>query len=121
MKITYHDEHLLDRAAMTAMRAVLAVQPRMKLEPASRPTYDELIEKTPVAEGVEFEAEIIGGVSGWWCRPVNAPDGRAIVYLHGGGYVMGTAAAYRNFSSQIISRTDPQNPGVCDPALGSPR
>ena len=31
--------------------------------------------------------------------------GQAILFLHGGGYVMGSAAAYRGFVSQIVSRT----------------
>jgi acetyl esterase/lipase len=32
------------------------------------------------------------------------PNESAILYLHGGGYVMGSAAAYRGFASQIAAR-----------------
>jgi acetyl esterase/lipase len=31
--------------------------------------------------------------------------GQAILFLHGGGYVQGSAKAYRGFVSQIVSRT----------------
>src|SRR5262249_44184265 len=38
-------------------------------------------------------------------RPQHAEPGRAILFLHGGGYVQGSAQAYRGFVSQIVSRT----------------
>jgi hypothetical protein len=46
MNTSYHKEHLLDRATTLAMRALLAVQPKTKFEPASRPDFDSLMEKT---------------------------------------------------------------------------
>ncbi len=36
--------------------------------------------------------------------PQHAEPGRAILFLHGGGYVQGSAKAYRGFVSQIVSR-----------------
>ena len=63
---TYHKEHLLDRAAMVMMRTVLAVQPKLQFGPATRPEFDDLMEKTPEAEGVTHEAAEVGGVKGWW-------------------------------------------------------
>jgi monoterpene epsilon-lactone hydrolase len=41
---------------------------------------------------------------GWICVPTHAIDGQALLFLHGGAYVMGTAPAYRGFASQIASR-----------------
>lgn len=104
---TYHKEHLLDRAAMLAMRTLLALQPKVQFEPEARPEFDNLIEKTPEAEGVTYEVATIGGVAGWWCRPRRqATEGAAILYLHGGAYVLGSAAAYRNFVGQIAARAN---------------
>ncbi len=38
-------------------------------------------------------------------HPKSTEPARAILYLHGGGYVVGSAQAYRGFVSQIVSRT----------------
>jgi monoterpene epsilon-lactone hydrolase len=104
MTMTYHKEHLLDRAAMLAMRAMIALQPRTEFGPSARPAFDALIEKTPAAEGVTYEAATIGGIAGWWCRPDDPIVGAAILYLHGGAYVVGSASAYRHFAGQLATR-----------------
>jgi epsilon-lactone hydrolase len=98
---THHSEHLADRAAMLAMRTVIALQSKADLGPAGRAAFDELMEKTPSAEGVTYEAATMGGVRGWWCRPAEADVGPAVLYLHGGAYVVGSARAYRHFAGQI--------------------
>jgi len=105
MTETYHKEHLLDRAAMLAMRGIIALQPAADLGPNGRAAFDALMGKTPQAEGVIYEAAEVGGVSGWWCRPADAETGAAILYFHGGAYVVGSAQAYRNFVGQIAART----------------
>ena len=101
---THHKEHLLDRAAMLALRALLAVQPKLQFGPEARPDFDSLMEKTPAAEGVTYDVATIGGVAGWWCRPQHPVDDCAIIYFHGGAYVLGSAAAYRNLVGQIAAR-----------------
>jgi epsilon-lactone hydrolase len=102
----YHKEHLLDRAAMLAMRAMLALQPAADLGPGGRAAFDELMAKTPSAEGVTYEAAVVGGVSGWWCRPAHTDLDTAILYFHGGAYVLGSAQAYRHFAGQIATRAE---------------
>jgi acetyl esterase/lipase len=62
------------------------------------------MERTPAADGVANEAATVGGVPGWWCRPAEAQADAAILYLHGGGYGVGSAQAYRNFVGQIAAR-----------------
>lgn len=104
MTETYHEEHLLDRAAMLAMRAMIAVQPSPSFGPGGRPAFDELMAGTPAADCVRYEAASVGGVPGWWCRPTDADAATAILYLHGGAYLLGSAEAYRNFVSQIARR-----------------
>jgi acetyl esterase/lipase len=101
---THHEEHLLDRAAMLAMRALLAVQPKLQFGPEARLDFDSLMERTPAADGVTYDVATIGGVAGWWCRPQHPVDDCAVVYFHGGAYVLGSAAAYRNFVGQIAAR-----------------
>jgi acetyl esterase/lipase len=71
-----------------------------------RSIYDRFIAATPIAEGVSFEAVEVEDVRGWWVRPIGGdPAGRAILFVHGGGYVQGSAKAYRGVVSQIVGRT----------------
>jgi epsilon-lactone hydrolase len=73
---------------------------------APRSIYDKFISASPMAEGTQSEEVTTADVQGWWVRPVQpAAAGQAILFIHGGGYVQGTAAAYRGFVSQIVSRT----------------
>ncbi|MCJ2130685.1 alpha/beta hydrolase [Methylobacterium sp. E-045] len=104
MPIIDHDEHLLDRAAMVAMRGFMKLAPAMAVGPEGREAYDALIEKTPTPEGVEWVQAEIGGVPGWLCRPADAVPGRAVLFLHGGCYVLGSATAYRGLASQLAAR-----------------
>lgn len=101
---TYHAEHLADRAAMVVMRAMIALQPPTEFGPAGRTAFDDLLSKTPSADGVGYESATVGGVPGWWCRASDAIDGGAILYFHGGAYVVGSAQAYRRFGGQIAAR-----------------
>ena len=104
MSVTRHDEHILDRAAIVAMRGFMKLSPGPVIAPEGRLAYDELIAKTPTPENVTWTAAEIGGVPGWLCRPADAVPRRAILYLHGGCYVLGSATAYRGFASQVAAR-----------------
>ena len=100
-------EHALtpsDAQAMQAMRALFAGLPRLRFAPASRVAFDEIIARAPAPETVSFEPGEVGGVPGWWCRPARAARSAVVLYLHGGGYVIGSAAAYRNFVGHIAER-----------------
>lgn len=70
-----------------------------------RVVYDTFISGSPLATGITFEVVEEHNVRGWWVRPVSSEPRVAIVYIHGGGYGMGSAKAYRGFVSQIVSRT----------------
>jgi len=70
-----------------------------------RAIYDRFIAASPLADDISLETVDEEGVHGWWVRPANARTGQAILFLHGGGYVLGSAKAYRGFVSQIVSRT----------------
>jgi len=56
----------------------------------------------PLAEGVTAEPVDIGGVSCIVCRPDGVTDeAPVLLYLHGGGFRMASALAYRSFGSHI--------------------
>ena len=101
---TYHAEHLADRAAMLVMRAMIALQPPVEFGPAGRTAFDDLLTRTPSADGVSYEAATVGGVPGWWRPPADAVDDGAILYFHGGAYVVGSAQAYRHLAGQLAAR-----------------
>jgi monoterpene epsilon-lactone hydrolase len=61
----------------------------------------------PLADGVTAEAVEIGGVSCIVCRPDGVgDDAPVLVYLHGGGFRMASALAYRSFGSHIAKAMD---------------
>jgi epsilon-lactone hydrolase len=69
-----------------------------------RSRYDEFIALTPPSEGVSF-TQTTDPSPGWWAEVPGAPAGRAIVFIHGGGYGVGSAKAYRNFVSHLAALT----------------
>ena len=100
-------KHLLDpqdAITMAKLRPILAYTKGSVTGPSARPPFDELMEQTPPADGVTYEKTEVGGVPGWWCRPNGAPADAAILYLHGGAYVVGSARAYQHFVGQVAAR-----------------
>jgi len=51
--------------------------------------------------GVTVEATEVNGLYAEWLRPKNAREGRVLLYLHGGAYVMGSCQTHRNLASNI--------------------
>jgi epsilon-lactone hydrolase len=71
-----------------------------------RTVYDTFISSAaPIADGVSSERIETPSVQGWWVRPSAAERDGVIVYLHGGGYLAGSAKAYRGLASQLARRT----------------
>ena len=104
MTTVRHPLNDFDRATMATMRSMLAGAKGSVNGPQAREPFDALMEHVPPAVGVTSAAAEVGGVSGWWARPESAAAGAAILYLHGGAYIVGSARAYRNFVGQIASR-----------------
>jgi epsilon-lactone hydrolase len=100
MTLVHHPIVPQDRIAMVQLREMAAPAKGV----LDRAAFDAVIEHTPRAIDVTYEAAVVGGVTGWWCRPLHQTPGAAILYLHGGAYILGTAKAYRNFVGQIAQR-----------------
>jgi len=92
-----------ERAAEQAVLARLAAH-FAGFQGSLRESYDAMTAMTPLAAGVAFEEVDDGAVKGWWCRPAGAPADRAILFVHGGAYALGSARAYRGLASQIAAR-----------------
>jgi acetyl esterase/lipase len=102
------DQHPLaaeDVAVVAAMRQATAPHKGEPMGSEARPMFDAMMAATPAAKGVRFEPGEVGGIPGWWCRPADAEPDRRLLYVHGGGYGLGSALAFRNLASQIAART----------------
>jgi acetyl esterase/lipase len=81
-----------DKVAMAALRAMVEPLKGTLQGTAARQPFDAIMEHVPAPEGVRFEADTVGGVSGWWCRPSQAKSEHVILHLHGGWFNWGVGA-----------------------------
>jgi epsilon-lactone hydrolase len=56
-------------------------------------------------EGVRVREAVVGGVSGEWVTPASETSGATVLYLHGGGYALGSPASHRHFAAQLALRS----------------
>jgi monoterpene epsilon-lactone hydrolase len=65
-----------------------------------RPDYEALFATMPVADDLAFADVALGGVP---CVRVTVPGstGGVVLYLHGGGYVVGSANGYRGLAGEV--------------------
>ena len=92
-----------DADVMRTIRARIASEPPLRMIPANRQRFDDFMLETPSAD-VAYEPAELAGVRGWWVRPRTYDPRAAILHLHGGGYVIGSADSQRRFASQIAAR-----------------
>jgi len=85
------------------VREHLAKHPAPADVAARREQYDraERVFKTPA--DVRVEAVQAGGVPGEWLVPPGARIDAAVLYLHGGGYVIGSPRSHRHVAAAIAS------------------
>lgn len=68
---------------------------------AMRTAMAATADAAPLPEGTSFEPVDAGGVPAEWTRAEGASGEAALLYLHGGGYVMGSLATHRGIASGI--------------------
>jgi acetyl esterase/lipase len=73
-----------------------------------RQAYEAFAAQFPVPKDVTTETLDAGGVPALWVRTPRASADRTIFYLHGGGYVIGTAQGYRELTSHLGRAADAQ-------------
>jgi acetyl esterase/lipase len=66
-----------------------------------RSGYDLLGSMRDLADGVTDEGVSAGAVEGAWLRPTDPAPDRAVLYLHGGGYVIGSPTSHRVLASHL--------------------
>jgi len=90
--------------AVTVMRTALGRYERMGA-PALRALQDATAPRSPVLRRVTFEPVSAGGVEAVWCTPQGLTSRKAatrtLVYLHGGGYVIGSWRSHRDLIARL--------------------
>ena len=67
----------------------------------ARARIDELLGSDPIEPGVEVSTTLAGARPAEWLVAHDAPPHRAVLYLHGGGYRIGSIAGYRPLLSRF--------------------
>ena len=66
-----------------------------------RASLDAIAGFFPVPDGTEVEPATVGGVKGEWVRARRARQDAVLLYLHGGGYVIGSPKSHRHLVAAI--------------------
>ena len=93
---------------IAVVRAHLAkLPPPESLTLAERRTqYERALRVFPVPEGVKVEATQVGGVPAERLTPAVTRGGAVILYLHGGGYCIGSPRSHRHLAAAIAVATE---------------
>jgi len=66
-----------------------------------RAIFDEWHQPTVEPEDVTYREDTVGGVPGIWCLPVGANQSQVLLYTHGGGFAVGSAASHRKLAAHV--------------------
>jgi monoterpene epsilon-lactone hydrolase len=87
-------------AEIDVIRAALASSPRPPDLAERRKRLDALGGQYQLPAGVRVEAVDANGVAAEWTTTPEADPSRAILFLHGGGYISGSLASHRHMIAQ---------------------
>jgi len=73
-----------------------------------RANFNELTAAAPPPEGARLEAIDAGGVPAEWVRPDETRPDHVVLYLHGGGYVLGGPSTHRLLVARLARACDGQ-------------
>ena len=91
-----------------AFVTVLTTAPAPEVAPTlqeQRDNYRAMLGANPIADDITIEETTIAGCAADWVSAPNSDKGKAILYLHGGGYIIGDNIAYREFASRLARAT----------------
>ncbi|MDQ0618402.1 hypothetical protein [Arthrobacter globiformis] len=64
-------------------------------------SFDELHQTSREPEDVSYKEEAVGAVAGIWALPKDADTSQVLLYTHGGGFAVGSAASYRKVAGHV--------------------
>ena len=74
-----------DKTAMTAVRAIVEPNKGRLKGTAARGPFDAIMSRVIAPAGITYEADTVGGISGWRCRLETIRPGEVILHLHVAG------------------------------------
>lgn len=85
------------------VRQLLASQPDRKTMSLaeSRESFDQQGRELPLPDGVAIEDAEAGGVRARWFRAKDVRPDAAMLYLHGGGYMLGSPTSHRHLIAAL--------------------
>src|SRR5262245_36404223 len=90
-----------DRAALAQLFASAGDMQGQTIE-QQRTFFDGLGDLMPrTSDRFEAEPAIVGGIKGEWVRARGCRNNAALLYLHGGGYVIGSPRSHRHLAGAL--------------------
>ncbi|HET6182166.1 MAG TPA: alpha/beta hydrolase [Acetobacteraceae bacterium] len=86
---------------IAVLREKLAARVRAPEIAQRRIDFDKMAQAYPTAADVKLEAADANGVPAEWTSTPDARRDAAVLYLHGGGYVVGSIQSHRHMVSEI--------------------
>jgi acetyl esterase/lipase len=86
---------------IAVVRAMLAGTPANLSNEEMRQVYDNIGAQLPTPPDVILESTQAHGVPAEWSTAPGAADDRVILYLHGGGYVIGSILSHRHLAAAL--------------------
>jgi acetyl esterase/lipase len=86
---------------IVALRAKLALRTRASEIAQRRKDFDARSQEYPTAADITIEPVTANGVPAEWGATPDAARDSAILYLHGGGYVIGSLVSHRHMVSEM--------------------
>lgn len=86
--------------ALIQMLKAQPLNPEQSIE-QTRAGFEQMAAMMPVEADVKCEPVNAGGVKSEWVTAPGADAGRAILYLHGGGYVIGSINTHRSLAGRL--------------------
>jgi monoterpene epsilon-lactone hydrolase len=88
------------KALYTDWSEIIAGTPDLTMR-LFRSIFDEWGQPTAEPTDVTYAEETVGGVPGIWCRPIGADSSKVLLYTHGGGFAVGSAASHRKLAAHV--------------------
>lgn len=93
-----NEQFLADLYANWSAR--MAANPNMTIEDF-RSLFDEWHQPTLEPENVCYKSDSIAGTEGIWVLPQGADQKKVVIYTHGGGFAVGSAASHRKLAGHL--------------------
>lgn len=78
----------------------MAANPGLTI-PDLRSLFDEWHQPTFEPEGVTYKSDVLAGVEAIWALPIGADTKKVVLYTHGGGFAVGSAASHRKLAGHL--------------------